>query len=282
MATAENLSLAGWTKQASSPIYDGNYPNSARPAPSDLLISEDFSNFSTSVKPNGFQWSAPNNTLVTAEPSNLSNDVLQFTYTGNPDLSIDAIAEQRMNFGAQYQEIWFKYRCFVPANYVHRVPSGTGNNKGWFNVWKDPYNGYPLTTRIEFWRRSDQLSVITCAYIKNGDSFSTHYDTDSDGRTDIVGIDSNDLGQWIDLVFNARLSDQGATNGRMTYWKNGTLLADYRDLDNSPIDPQFTGYDRSYLLGYANSGFTDDTIFLIDDYNCGTTSNSISFTPVYL
>ena len=246
---------------------------------STLIVSEDFELFAAhDPNQNGFYWKTVNNTAAVFEPDNTSNTVLSFEYEGNSDLSEDAHAQQSFGIGTNQQELWFSYWLFVPENYQHRSPTGTGNNKAFFTIWGGSYSGSNVHSRTEFWRKDDNTSIISFAYKKHNDAYTSHYFTDSDGRTDIVGIETVDHGQWMDVVVQIKVSDKDVTNGAFNIWKNGTLLASWRDLDNSSADGiTDNAYTDGYLLGWANSGFDETTTFYLDDFKLGTTAGSIGF-----
>ncbi|MES9944512.1 MAG: immunoglobulin-like domain-containing protein [Candidatus Thiodiazotropha sp.] len=244
-----------------------------------LIISEDFESF-TAYEPNenGFYWTTDNNTGTVSEPDNASNTVMSFEFTGNADLAGDAQAQQGFGLGSNQQELWFSYRLFVPENYHHRDAISSDNNEAFFTIWGGDYSGSNVHSRTEFWPQDDGTSVFSFAYQRHNQTDTTHYFTDSDGRTQITGIEAADYGQWMDVVVQIKVSDKGATNGAFNIWKNGALLASWRDLDNSSADGiEDNGYTDGYLLGWSNSGFTETTTFYMDDFKLGTTADSIGF-----
>jgi hypothetical protein len=244
-----------------------------------LIISEDFELF-TAYDPNenGFYWKIDNNTGTVSDPDNASNTVMSFEFEGNPDLGGDAQAQQGFGIGANQQELWFSYRLFVPENYHHRDATSSDNNKAFFTIWGGNYTGSNVHSRTEFWPQDDGTSVFSFAYKRHNQTYTTHYFSDSDGRTRVVGIEAADYGQWMDVVVQIKVSDKGATNGVFNIWKNGALLASWRDLDNSSADGiDDNEYTDGYLLGWANSGFAETTTFYMDDFMLGTTAESIGF-----
>ena len=282
MAKTQVFPATPYYQQDSVPYATSEYKTTARPPAVGLIHSDDFSDFQLGVLQGEFTWTTSSNVTVQPDPDDAGNDTLQFQFIGNADPAADAGAEVRYSTDL-HQEIWFKYRLYVPSNYIHRNATGADNNKGFFNIWGDTYAAQDVAMRIEFERKSDTESRIVMYAFQGQNSFSTQINgsTDSDGRiaTDLVCIATADLGTWMDIVVNAKVSDRGSTNGRCTVWKNGVLFCDYRDVDNSSaVEASSNAYNGGYLLGYANSGFTSTTDMNIDDYYIGTSAASIGFT----
>lgn len=270
---------------AESPYEDQEWPDGDRPEGVGLIHSDDFSDFQLGVPQGEFEWTELSNVTVQPSPTDALNDTLQFQFVGNPDTTEDAGAELRFSMNL-HQEVWFKYRLYIPANYIHRDgtgPDASDNNKGWFNLWGDTYSDQDVAMRIEFERLSDTQSriVMYAKQAQTGSSSQINGSIDSDGRlpANLICIGPSDFGDWMDLVVHARVSDRGLANGRCTVWKNGSIFCDYRDVDNSSaVELSSNAYNGGYLLGYANSGFTDTTNLNIDDYSIGTSAASIGFT----
>lgn len=248
-----------------------------------LIKSEDFENFAVDEpNGNGFEWGTLNNTSIISEPALPSNSVMQFHYAGNPDPATDSTAEQRFNIGSLQQEVWFRYKIFIPANYEHRDATTSDNNKGFFLLWGDTYVDQDVHMRMEFERTAniDESRIVMYAR-QNQTGPNTEIPIDSDGRVaaNLLGIAQADLGQWVDIVVRAAISDAlPATNGRCTLWKNDVLFCDFRDIDNSSAaEASSNAFNGGYILGWSNSGYNVDTDFYIDDFLIGTSADSIGF-----
>ena len=96
-----------------------------------------------------------------------------------------------------------------------------------------------------------------------------HYNGGIEGSVRTVAnnfITSSDKGAWMEIIAQVKVpSAQGARDGVMKLWKNGTLLVNVTDL------PSWGGsgknyIDQAYLLGWSNSGFTQATNLYIDDF----------------
>jgi hypothetical protein len=173
---------------------------------------------------------------------------MSFEFEGNSDLGGDVQAQQDFTMGTNQQELWFSYRLFVPEHYQYRDATSSDNNKAFFAILGGNYSGSNVHSRTAFWPQDDSTSVLSFAYNRHNQIYTTHYFSNSDGRTLIAGIEAADYGQWMDVVVQIKISDKGAING--------ALLARWRDLHNSSADGiEDNEYTDGYLLGWANSGF---------------------------
>lgn len=270
------LQLTTTVLQSADGSYNPDYPAGDKPD-GVLLGSEDWElPITTDRQVGGFAWDDSNHDRVT-DPTDAGNTVLDFTYIGTPDG--DGQQEERFNFDTEHQEIWVSYRLHIPANYQHRDSTGSDNNKGFINFWSPDYTLYDMFSQTTFWRGDDDnTSIMSCVSGVDGSSQS-HLFTDSDGRNDVVAIGLADFDTWMDVVCKVKCSDKGQANGELEVWKNGSILASFRGLNNvSNQGGSASGYTDGYFFGYANSGFTEDTTFLFDDMKFGTTASSIGFT----
>ncbi|MBR9846816.1 MAG: hypothetical protein GYB35_12245 [Algicola sp.] len=107
-----------------------------------------------------------------------------------------------------------------------------------------------------------------------------------------TGISIEDRGTWIDWVIYVKTSTipvarddwkNGQGNGAVRVWKNGSLILNisnahnYYDGDSSDAGGSGDGWNAGYILGWANSGFDDDTTIFIDDFMMGSTNESVDF-----
>ena len=78
-------------------------------------------------------------------------------------------------------------------------------------------------------------------------------------------VKDEDLGRWNHWRFHIKVSDPGQNNGVFKMWKDGTLVINETALPNDPQDHTRSKYLTGYLMGWANSGFSEDTLIFIDD-----------------
>ncbi len=72
-------------------------------------------------------------------------------------------------------------------------------------------------------------------------------------------------GTWHHFVAHVRVPASATSNdGVIQLWKDGALIADYQTFDMYGGDGE-NYMDEAYLLGWANSGFAETTVFYIDN-----------------
>ncbi|MES9991874.1 MAG: heparin lyase I family protein [Candidatus Thiodiazotropha sp.] len=208
---------------------------------------------------NGVSYGGNVETAVSTENSLMGDYSLRFTYPAAPNGS-DSFSEQRMNY-PQTNELWIRYNLYVPTNYVHRTQSGAANNK-FLAVYKDEYRypGFQVN-----WSLSPDGS--------GGSNLSLHrYRNGSEQRvispSNGIGvgfITQADRGKWIQIVARIKApSSQNSSDGVMQMWKDGEFVTNETTLDNYGGAGE-NYMDELYLLGWSNSGFSEQTVFYIDD-----------------
>ncbi len=196
---------------------------------------------------------------------------LRFDYPGNEDLAVDSFSEVRATFaGNDAPEIWLEWWLFVPANYEHRDGDGGDNNKfvivGYDDKlhggWQEP-GGW--TTRMEVLPDSAEgaHSRGRIVYGNESTGFSSEYDLD-DRRPSGV-ISDRDRGRWVRYGFHVRLAESiEVRDGEVALYKDGELMAENLGVPLAGFD--FANPINCFeLMGWANSGFDEDTVFYIDD-----------------
>ncbi len=247
---------------------------------------------------NVFSWTDTASVRVSNERAYTGNNSLAFTFEGNPDPTSDAWSEQRFKLDRKYTELWFRYRMWVPENYAHRNAEGPGNNKGILNLWGENYSGYTPALSFHFQRKgSNGESYLYPAWRVNGSTTFNFFEPDhltSSGSISeaATGIALEDRGTWIDWVMNVKTStipvgfngrEDGEGNGALRVWKNGELILNISNAHNyyggtsSDAGGEGDGWNYGYLLGWANSGFDEETIIYIDDFQVGTSNEDVAF-----
>lgn len=216
-------------------------PAPTPPAPT-VLFFDNFDSGVRAVSQNGIAYgpSHPNVTVV--------NGKLQFRHPPKP-LGEDSAAEQRIELNRQMTDFWIGYDLTIPTNYFHRV-DGASNNK-FIAIYSNPYSPPGF-----------QMNFSTYPVSGTGEStlkmHSYNNGTENPPLT-VPGIfiSTADLGQTMRLVVHVDVS------GIIQLWKNGTLFADFSGLSISGGAKHYI--DALYLMGWSNSGFTDETLLLIDN-----------------
>jgi hypothetical protein len=225
---------------------------------------------------NGFTWDVPSGLVTVSDERAYSGSYsLRFEYKEHlPDGYINA--EQRFCLGRFLSQYWVEYMLYVPANWVQRDNPWTaesGDNNKFFMTWRDTYSDIAGGT----WRigyeadRSADLKGLFRPMSSRWDFnswTSTGLDHPQHGDPFIGGTGPVLIGQWnkIQMQFKAA-TDRTSSDGIMRMWVNGALFGElttgkFHNFYETPADASLY---RGYFLGYSNSGFTDPTVFFIDD-----------------
>ena len=257
------------------------------------LFTDNFESGIIGNQPNAsssaFSWDGGAYNTVSEDQSFSGSKSLKLSFIGNVDLTEDAWGEQRFALDRKYTELWIRYRLYVPVNYVHRSPSlsfhfqlpvGTTNPGG--------SRLYPA------WRPN----AGTVWNIYDVTDFSRDWVPE---QNQIDGITAADRGTWIDWVIHVKCSTieipQGSTpwenngtpitgNGVCEIWKNDQKVMNVQNATNfyngGASDPGGVGdgWNYGYLLGWANSGFDEDTFMHIDEFSIAETAAGVGFTPI--
>lgn len=249
-----------------------------------VIFQDDFEGGNLAKTTNGFKWTAATSTLVTSDGQKKGQYSLRFRFVGKPKSTTaneeegDAFAEQRFALGAQVKDLWVKYDMWVPANYYHRVEVGSNNNKGLLMLWSGAYSGIQNTS-FHFWPANGAANLgdsqISVARKSNGvwvaDSHIMTGTVDVNHRPAAQG---GDAGRWVTWVVHAKVADVNSFNGAAQIWKDGKKIMDLTNLENwAPAASNY--FDVGYLLGWANSGFTETTDIYLDNVIFGTTAADV-------
>lgn len=181
---------------------------------------------------------------------------LRFHYVGNANDTIDATAEARFDLKAEYTDISMEFDLFIPSNYIHIRPSDRADNNKFFRLWRVTYG------------QGDQIGASTVSQ-SGGSAIGADYKQQatwgvSTGLSPYNSfITSDDLGKWMAIKLNAIAPKNDTQKGSIQIWKNGQLIVRVDAVADS--EPGDQGWRFGYLLGWANSGFRDDTDLYIDN-----------------
>jgi hypothetical protein len=220
---------------------------------------------------NGFTWGSTTAVTVSAERAYSGTHALRFNYSAAV-AGKDGFSEQRFNLGRYVSELSIEYMLYVPANFKHRVEA-PDNNK-FIMLWRDQYsqNG---TWQIgwEYTRNSDTQSDgrFTSSrwdfdWITDGGPWPSPYPVRSMPLMGTAGPIR--AGQWNRVQIHVKsASSRTAEDGQSHLWVNGTLIHSYtkgrfHNFNAAVTEAQLR---NGYFMGWANSGFTEQTTFFIDD-----------------
>lgn len=175
-------------------------------------------------------------------------------------------SEQRFNLGKPTRELWIRYWVRVPTNFTHQSLTGGPSNNKFFAIWSDVYTGTgSVGMTFEFWS-GDGVSRLAWHHPRTG-----HMDL-----FDFIRW-PQDRGRWMEVTVHLKMaSSPTAKDGVLEFWQRWenetqpTKRFSRFDLDGQhyfPPSGQSDGFFNGYLLGYHNSGYAQETEWLIDDFS---------------
>lgn len=274
LALAVGLTVASHAACAQTPPErPGQEKPAARVAASDRAVKDantwfddDFSRSNgcgRRASDRGFGWSSvstgdPDTVSVVRDPASPSGCALAIIYQGNPDLADDAWAEQRFTLGkvdgASLREVFVGFVLSTPRNYVHRDAKGPDNNK-LLRLWDQNYSGSVFHVGMSAIRKPAGGSQLTAEFKQDG--HTGNYKSGpwnpifTPGKADTIGF------------YVRTSSGVNVPDGIIRIWWNRELKLDRSNLRLANVSkgPGFNGIGNGYLLGWANSGFTERTEF---------------------
>lgn len=188
------------------------------------------------------------------EQTGRTGNAMRFLFKGVAS-DKDSWSEARFDLGRDYEQLSIEFDLFVPSNYQHRRPSDNTDNNKFFRIWRTTYDDV------------EKLGASTLG--QNGGSLigSDYRVQASWGQSTAVKsasgfIGSSDLGKWMTVKIDVRAATDSSL-GTIKIYKNGKLHLEDNSIKNHIAGTQ--GYRYGYLLGWANSGFSVDTILYIDN-----------------
>lgn len=191
--------------------------------------------------------------------------------------ALEAWSEQRFDMGAAYPEVWIRYWIRVPHNFVHENPTGSSANNKWFALWMDDYSqhGDGPTIVWNFWPQGGGTSRFTFSLSQESPSTEPGHHA---GYEDFM-VHPRDQGRWMQVVLYAkRASAPGETDGVAQIWRRWegelthTLLSETAGRGFGAPAGGPDGWAAGYVMGWSNSGYAEDTEFLLDEFTIATSS----------
>jgi hypothetical protein len=232
-------------------------------------------------------WNWSGNASIAVVASTLCGGTYAVRFRFGPDApSEDSSAELRLMWGSVRTEFWARYLLHIPSNYTHR---DEGNNKGWFTVWDEGDSGSYGSSQVglepNFWANGDGTSKQSVYVFGANGVGDTHYGPTGNPEyfpAGNDGISASDLNKTLEVVLHYKYASSANNNGVVEVWKRRltpTTLA----VESSWIKLiEFTegawytasqvGFGSSYILGWANSGFLDQTDLHLGDFSIATTN----------
>ena len=182
---------------------------------------------------------------------------MKFRFVGNADDTKDAMSEARFDLGKEYKDINISFDLYIPTNYYHSKPSDRADNNKFFRLWRVQYS------------EGDQVGASTISALNGLSGIGADYKQQPGWGVSTAlwanqdFITAADLGKWMSIKINAVAPINDVNRGTIEIWKNGTLLLRSREVADS--EPGEQGWRYGYLMGWANSGFREDTNLYIDN-----------------
>lgn len=230
------------------------------------IFADDFESGDLSRSQNGARWT--NSTATRAALSPNGTWALEFTYPADPEPLPSGYegswSEQRFHLGSNYPDIWLAYDLYVPPNYLH---PNRANNKAFGYLFSGGYGNNELTGPLlatNFWPDGDTgESLMSHWYRSPVLPAGRHLWPNDSAWIDSRGIRLADRGTWLRIVIHAKYATAANNDGMYELWINGAQKM--RITNGDWYVPNQLGFDQGYLLGWANSGFAQETKFYIDN-----------------
>lgn len=239
------------------------------------IFTDDFASGDLSKTQNGFAWTSGTNNTVIANRLRLR---YQTTPTGQRNF-----AEQKFTLGnaTAYTKLRMQYDLTIPANYNHV----SGNNKSIAMFWRnnnpgtyDFDDGYQdpntLGASIEMSRNPPGYGSVGGSYlcVRNWGS-GYDYNMQGMGQTTFDLIEATGVEHTNNYIIELELGSFApadfawgtAGDAVLRVYKNGALF--YEKTDMNLFKAGFPGWNRGYLLGWANGAYAVDTEFFIDNFS---------------
>jgi len=216
----------------------------------DLIAKDDFEAGTW-----GSFWGSLANTTVSPILSKDGSYAARFQYPGVA-ITEDGWAEARFDLGGYYEQLSIRFDLYVPLNYEHR-DSGSGNNNKFFRLWNETYNDLEKIGATTYNESTSGESGIGSDY-----RLASSWGMSSSVKKASDFITTADKGNWVSIVIYIKAATDSKP-AELRIYKNGRLHLE--DKLNINYVPGTQGYRHGYLLGWSNSGFTQETIFYIDN-----------------
>ncbi len=238
------------------------------------------------TSPNGWSWSK---TADSKWSTKKGEHYLNFIYTPGKEW-----VENRFALGTPQKELWIQYWIRVPTNFNYVDVDGGSNNNKFINLWMDAYSSKGTGSMIAFGMKPDTnnpgSAIIDLSYSPGQIGYGTgsklsdfgerHFknsskDHHTPGHEKAKAFISypSDQGRWMHMIYHVRAeSSLGAGNGVMESWRmwegesTHTKLQTYENAAIKLPENGHQGFYYGYLMGHANTGFAEQTEWLIDDF----------------
>lgn len=258
------------TTDTTASTEDSGDTNGAVEPPACDFFFDDFSTGDTSFSDNGFSWQ--NQDFAVTDGFGHGDDhALLFSF--GPDApGEDSTSELRFELGHEVQQLWIELWVYYPdgteglgsARYEHRDDESSDNNK-FLRLWSGDYNSRPKVgaSTLPMDEPAGDSRLIN-EYNPVGSGMGNFGSGSATWVTDDTPVTCR-RGQWCQVRMHYVVADVGQSNGEARWWIDGELVYENTELPNAAESESDNVLDRGYLLGWANSGFTELTHVYVDD-----------------
>jgi hypothetical protein len=215
------------------------------------------------VNENGFVWGGPTRTSVSTEEPRSGTHSLRMAYQAAA-AGADSRTQQGFSLGQNLTEVWFEWYYYLPANYTIRSGESPSNNK-WFRLWGDDYNaGNKVGASTDFNASFSDNSRLRFEYI-----FNTYADGligfgPSGQQSPATSFGGAMKEAWTRVRMHLKMVTAAQNDGVMELWFDNTKVINFQNVPAKYDDVPY--WNQGYILGAANSGFTDQTVIYLDDF----------------
>jgi uncharacterized protein YjdB len=245
------------------------------PPPSDSLVvifQDDFETGNLSRTSPDLRWGASNGEsgarpLVSSDIARSGSRSLKFTFLGNPDLADDAWSEQRFAFAQPMAEVYLDWYQYFPdgseglgARFEYRNADGSDNNK-FLLMWDDDYSNDRLAVGFESeWASGGDGSLVTKWEAGSSPFGNKGADIWNPAITNAL------RGRWVQFRMHVKVASAANNDGVVELWVDGV-----KRIENLALPMYAPGglgnyLLNGYLMGWANTGFTQTTYSYVDDF----------------
>ncbi len=267
------------------------------PVGAEIVFQDDFeSGDFKKTNSAGFSWSSPNRTSIVRDDQYVVNGsspksgliagrqwegtdgkhAMRFRYVAG-----QAMSEQRYKLGGAYKDLWVSYDLRVPINFRHGSGNSnnkmaafwmdgyevSGNAKGATAVWQIRNNGNGGSNSVIYHLESDTT----------GRSWSDRHSGEKQSKPFISY--PGDQGRWMTVVYHLKAaSSSSSKDGSLEMWRkwedqgNFTKIHEMTNLNIPAPSSGPNGWSAGYIQGWANSAYSSNTEWLVDQFTVSTTS----------
>jgi len=225
---------------------------------------------------NGFTWDGTGSTpssprvSISSARARTGTHSLQFSY--NPTMpNVDQQAEQRFALGRDCSEFALEFYWYLPSNF-----NNPSSNKKLWEWWRDLYGGEDgaWAGGMEF---NLNVGVDNFHPISTTDLSNVLSDITGGALNEMLVADGGPLnvGAWNRMRYYLKAaSSRGASDGIYKFWGNDTLVINVTNgrFHNHTDTTGPAVIRNGYLMGYANAGYSEPTVFNIDDISMWDTN----------